>query len=411
MTNEQNDKQFQDWIRQSLENFQPEGNLEKDWGKFFPKAEKKPFIIWRFLGGIGLGVCFIIGVLFYLKDTDNQVVASKKQVIDYPINGLKIESFPSKFSEKIISKKQNIAIVEKKDFITPKENSEIIIEADIFKNRRIERNLTLIEPTSTLVLLTNQTIKIPPIQYLSPEENEIKYQMLLGEFGEDSTTYQSLSRNIRQWQNAVIVSDFTTSMYPYSTQIFAWMKKNARHLNIKGTVFFTDCDSLGNQIENGKSTGQMFLTKEKNPLFVVPMMLNAARNTQNNRDSEENDLEALLYAQANFPNTKHLVLIADNDAPPKDMYLLSKIKKPVHVVLCGTTRDATQAFQEEYLEIAQQTKGSLHTLEDDINPNDLDKNTWIKVGKYYYHYRPRLQQFRVTTFKHRPRKIFGFLWL
>jgi hypothetical protein len=411
MTNEQNDKHFHDFFRQTLNDYRPEGNLEKDWEKLYPNLKRRS-VIWWSLGGLGMTICFVIAMLFYSKTTDNQIVKNEKQIFNYPKMKVKIESSTPKLLVKITPKESKILFADRENVAIQKGKDTGIIEKEKnFQERVFEENISYIQGKALSMIPIKQKIMIPQIQYLSPEENEIKYQMTLGDFGEDSTTYQLLNRKINSWQNSVIVSDFTTSMYPYSTQIFAWLKRNSRNSNIKGIVFFTDCDSLGNQTQAKKGMpGQMFLTKGRNKEVVLPIMLNAARNTQNNRDAKENDLEALLYAQQNFPNSKHLILIADNDAPPKDMHLLSQLKKPVHVVLCGTTSDSTQAFQTEYLEIASKTNGSIHTLEDDINPNDLGKNTWVKVGKNYYHYKPLNEKFKLSIFKHRPRKMFGFLW-
>ena len=54
------------------------------------------------------------------------------------------------------------------------------------------------------------------------------------------TSYQALDRNIDKWKNIVIVCDITTSMFPYTTQIFDWMMENTDNTTIKGIVFFTD---------------------------------------------------------------------------------------------------------------------------------------------------------------------------
>ncbi|MCE2711753.1 MAG: hypothetical protein LW688_04340 [Cryomorphaceae bacterium] len=45
------------------------------------------------------------------------------------------------------------------------------------------------------------------------------------------------------------------------------------------------------------------------------------------------------------------------------MALLSKIKKPVHVILCGSV-DGT--IELAYLQIAKKTGGSIHTMEESL---------------------------------------------
>src|SRR5205085_1804213 len=142
-----------------------------------------------------------------------------------------------------------------------------------------------------------------------------------------------------------------------------------KHPSVKGIVFFTDCDSLGQTTQPNGSAGQMFVTHEGDVSKALPVMLSAARNTLRNNDDAENDVEALLYAQKTFPSASHLILIADNASQVKDMTSLGKIKKPVHIVLCRAPLDTNLAFQPDYYTIARQTRGSLHTLEDDLTPD------------------------------------------
>jgi len=61
------------------------------------------------------------------------------------------------------------------------------------------------------------------------------------------------------------------------------------------------------------------------------------------------------------------VLIADNNAPVKDISLLKNLHKPVRVVLCGVYGN----IQTDYLDIARATGGSVHTIENDVT--DLKK--------------------------------------
>jgi hypothetical protein len=254
------------------------------------------------------------------------------------------------------------------------------------------------------------TTKTPQIDLKALQiEMDITKQLSTGSFGTDSTAFRVFERNINRWKNTVVVCDFTSSMYPYSTQLYAWLKKNENNPNIKAMVFFTDCDSLGQELQKSKAAGQMFATTNLQFESLLPTMLSAARNTQNNTDDPENDIEALLFAQKQFPTAEHLVLIADNSSAVKGMNQLSKIKKPVHVVLCGTTWDTTVAIQPHHFKIAARTRGSLHTNEDDIqDPNNIEKNTWIRVGSRFYRFRK--DEFETTDFQKRPRRFLGLFW-
>jgi hypothetical protein len=240
---------------------------------------------------------------------------------------------------------------------------------------------------------------------------DIRQQLLTGNFGTDSTTYQVLSRNMRKWSDAVIICDFTTSMYPYSTQLYAWFEKHRKSPSVEAVVFFTDCDSLGQETQTGTNSGQMFTSTELKVGKVLPIMLKAARNTINNHNSQENDIEALLYAQKAYPEAKHLILVADNSSEVKDMSLLHKVTKPVHVILCGAPGDSTHALQPEYREIALRTGGTIHTLEDDLAPEDIQAGRWLRVGQRYYRYSVRKKQFILTNFRYKPKRYLGLFWL
>jgi hypothetical protein len=61
---------------------------------------------------------------------------------------------------------------------------------------------------------------------------------------------------------------------------------------------------------------------------------------------------------------KEIVLIADNWAPMRDYALISNIKIPVHVIVCGV--DPRIGINTEYLDLARHSKGTIHTMEEDI---------------------------------------------
>ncbi|GAB3767633.1 hypothetical protein GCM10028818_00810 [Spirosoma horti] len=259
--------------------------------------------------------------------------------------------------------------------------------------------------------MTEQIHRGQPVAF-SLEEAAIIHQVQTGDFGSDSTTYRVLDRNLRQWPAAVIVCDMTTSMYPYTTQLLTWFRKNTAAISPQGFVFFTDCDSLGQQTRPGGLPGQMYISRDVHSASTLPLLLDAARNTVNNKDDGENTVEALLRAQTEFPQARHLILVADNLSQVKDMGLLKRLTKPVHVVLCGTTgSDTARAYQPDYYQLAEQTHGSIHTLEDDLNPATVSATQTVRVGTRYYRYSPRRKQFKLTPYDHRPRRFLKFIWL
>jgi hypothetical protein len=271
-------------------------------------------------------------------------------------------------------------------------------------------DIALLQPVGAML---GRTYALPQVRYEPPTSREVALmqRVLEGDIGPDSTTFEALHRNLRRWPNAVIVCDLTTSMDPYAAQVYAWFRRNTRQPNVLGTLFFTDCDSLGHETQPGGLPGAFFVTTERNPQAALPTILAAARNTTNNRLDDENVVEALRHAQRRFPAARHLVLLADNSNGAKDLALLPGITKPVHVIACGQTLAGQQPFHADHYQIATHTNGSLHTLEDDLTQlAAIRHNTFVRVGPTYFRYVARRGRFVRTRFTHRPTRFLGINW-
>ena len=100
-------------------------------------------------------------------------------------------------------------------------------------------------------------------------------------------------------------------------------------------------------------------------------------------DIQENNIEAIILAINKNPNLKEVILIADNWAPMRDYYLMSQIKIPVHVIICGLIPG--MPINTEYLDLARNTKGSIHTVEDDISQLIyIAEGKVIQIGGFEY---------------------------
>lgn len=259
----------------------------------------------------------------------------------------------------------------------------------------------------------NRPLSVP---VFGPDELAIRQQWQTKEFGTDSTAYRALLRNAAQWPESVVVCDLTSSMYPYSTQVGVWLEKQTQQKQwrgravVQGIVFFTDCDSAGQETRPGGPAGQFFVNTQLDRASLLAVVVQASRHTLLNRFPPENDLEALLFAQQQFPNAKNLILLADNGSPVKDMDKLGLLTKPVRVILAGETTDSTQAFRPDYERIARQTGGSLHTIDDDLDPTRPDHTPVLRVGGRYYRYSARRKTYRLTRFGHRPERLLGPIW-
>lgn len=205
----------------------------------------------------------------------------------------------------------------------------------------------------------------------------------------DPKFYEKAGREIQavfkrmasRWQNKVIVTDLTGSMYPYMDQILVWHAFNKAIDKGNSYVFFNDGDqkSLSQKIV-GK-TGGIYISLNNS----MDEVLNSMQKTMKGgggADSPENDIEALMKAQKLMKKGSQLILIADNYSDVRDLKLLMYLKVPVRVILCGLDYGSVN---EHYLEIAYATKGSIHTIEKDIlNLRSLVNGNSISIGGSTY---------------------------
>ena len=92
----------------------------------------------------------------------------------------------------------------------------------------------------------------------------------------------------------------------------------------------------------------------------------------------ENNLEATIEGLKACTTCEDLVLIADNPATPRDMELLSKIDRPIHIILCGRHR----SFNPAYLNLARSSGGTVHTDEYDfVNLDQITEGQKVTLGK------------------------------
>ena len=173
----------------------------------------------------------------------------------------------------------------------------------------------------------------------------------------------------------VILTDVTGSMYPYIGQVFQWYKLNSMNKKVKDFYFFNDGDNKTVK-ETGK-VGGIYHVKA----MAFDSVYNKAKLAMykgGGGDCPENNVETMILAEKKCGDSATYVMIADNWATPRDMELLSKVKHPVKVIVCG----ATMGINIEYINLALKTKGSIHTIEKDINNlATLHEGEKITVGK------------------------------
>ncbi|MDD2982945.1 MAG: hypothetical protein PHQ74_06125 [Crocinitomicaceae bacterium] len=175
----------------------------------------------------------------------------------------------------------------------------------------------------------------------------------------DSTVISILKRN--NWINMAITADLTGSMSPYTAQLLVWLRLNTTNDKVKQFVFFNDGDmTLNHQKIIGK-TGGIYDTRSAKFEEVEKLAFTTMRNGSGG-DFPENNIEALLKAIELCSDCNNIILIADNWAKIKDISLMSQIKKPIKIILCGV--DA--GINTDYLDLARATGGSVHIMESDL---------------------------------------------
>ena len=192
----------------------------------------------------------------------------------------------------------------------------------------------------------------------------------------DSTVLKALVRN-EEWNNLLIVADLTGSMSPYITQLLIWYKLNSNQNIVRQWVFFNDGDYKPNEEKQIGNTGGIYELKTSAFENVLDLTYETMING-NGGDAQENDIEAILKGIELCPECEDVVLIADNQSPVRDIELLDRVTKPVKVILCGSQN----GINTQFLKIAAQTGGSIHTIETDISDLLTKKEgEEIKIGK------------------------------
>lgn len=189
----------------------------------------------------------------------------------------------------------------------------------------------------------------------------------------DSSVYKAFSRNLK-WRDALVVVDWTSSMYQYSAQSLAWHLDYVDTSGISYFAFFNDGDAKWEYEKKVGETGGIYFAKSDNMGKVV-RVFNTAMRKGLGGEMPENDVEAMMKAIEQYDQFKELVLVADNSMM-RDFDLWDQIKHPVHVILA----DADWTVNPQYINLAYLTGGSFHTGTQDIDFSNFS-DTLIKVSK------------------------------
>ena len=202
-----------------------------------------------------------------------------------------------------------------------------------------------------------------------------------------------LQRHAALWKGKVVVTDVTESMRPYLDQVLIWHLLRLQKGEPVSYVFFNDGDKKMASAKVIGQTGGIYTCKGtwQQMDTVLNVMHKAMNGGLGGGEPPENDLEAVLAGVQQRKGVQELILIADSYSRVRDMDLLHQVKVPVRIILCGAEEQNSfypmlrPDINEEYLTIAHRTKGSIHTLQQDILDLSATKEGEIvKIGEHRY---------------------------
>lgn len=213
----------------------------------------------------------------------------------------------------------------------------------------------------------------------------------LASLEKDSTVLNAFNK-INQLPNFVVVTDATGSMSPYTSQVALWVKHQINQPNVLGCVFFNDGDRKTSDRKLPLETGGIYVSPSINHLEVAKTLTKCMQSGSGGGESKENDVEAMLLALKHYPQSQHIVLIADNYEKMRDIDFITQIKVPVHVFLCG----AKTFVNTQYLDLARATKGklyigdleveNLHLLQESDIVTINNRDYQLNGNKFEYYY-------------------------
>ncbi|MEY3343893.1 MAG: hypothetical protein RL090_1577 [Bacteroidota bacterium] len=209
--------------------------------------------------------------------------------------------------------------------------------------------------------------------YKVPKYEPTTLKMKLGEVKskapEDTTMFKAFNKSIKSPDELVCV-DLTGSMSPYYLQVFSWLHLRKNGATIRYS-FFNDGDEMPDHLKRTGNVGGVYLFGT-NSIDTVTKYAYECITNGSGGDSPENNIESVLKAIKKYPDIKSVVMVVDNWANMRDYSLMSQLKIPVKVIVCGTRYfEVKSPVNTQYLDLARATGGSVYTMEEDLH--DLAK--------------------------------------
>lgn len=213
------------------------------------------------------------------------------------------------------------------------------------------------------VLASPEDVALEDIDETYLKTKEERVDDFLNRYGSNDQTVSKILERHPEWQNALVVADWTGSMYQHGAQALYWHIKNFEHSGLTYFTLFNDGDDKSTPRKHIGETEGIYHEKANNMEKLIALYYYVMLQGSGG-DGPENDIEALIAGIEKYPKADEIILIADNNACIRDIELADKIGRPVHIIICGS--GYTGSVNAQYVNLAVKTGGSIHTIEQDI---------------------------------------------
>lgn len=192
-----------------------------------------------------------------------------------------------------------------------------------------------------------------------------------------------LERNNEAWENKRVIANIDCSMYQYIDELMVWNYSYPQEHSKNKYWLFNGFNYIDKDEKSVARRGIFHV--DQNDVSGFFKTINKIVNFSCRGSRLENVVEALILGAEGKTSDENLLFIADNYSDVSDLEKLNKLTVPVHIVL--THSDI--GVNENYLEIAYQTGGSIHTLYEDISSSRLKNLTdgdRLLIGKFQYQF-------------------------
>ena len=190
-------------------------------------------------------------------------------------------------------------------------------------------------------------------------------------------------RNKTDWPQKRIIANIDCSMYQYIDELMVWNFSDPAEQE-KNRYWLFNGFNYEDEQRDAHSRRGIFAVTENN----VKGFFNAIDQIVNFscRGSRlENVVEALILGAEGKTPEEDLLFIADNYSDVSDLHKLKELTVPVHVLLT----DSEYGINENYLEIAHHSGGSVHTGQVDISSQQLaalNDGDQLAIGAFSYRF-------------------------